>query len=35
MFMTLAATAVAVALFAIAAIVLVNEWSQLAERIPG
>jgi hypothetical protein len=35
MFMTLVATALAVALFAIAAIVLVNQWSQLADHIPG
>jgi hypothetical protein len=32
--MTLAATAVAVTLFAIAAIVLVNEWSQLTDSLP-
>ena len=35
MFTTIAATAVALAVFAIAALVLVEEWSQLAAHIPG
>ena len=35
MFTTVAATAVALAVFAIAAIVLVEQWSQLASHIPG
>lgn len=35
MFTTVAATAVAPAVFAIAAIVLVEQWSQLASHIPG
>jgi hypothetical protein len=35
MFTTIAATAVALAVFAIAAIVLVEQWSQLASHIPG
>jgi len=32
--LTIAATALVVTVFAIAAIVLVNEWSQLVEHLP-
>jgi len=32
--LTIAATALLVAVFAIAAVILVNEWSQWVERIP-
>jgi len=35
MFTTIAATALVLAVFAIAALVLVEEWSQLASHIPG
>jgi hypothetical protein len=35
MLTTIAATAVALAVFAIAAIVLVEQWSRLASHIPG
>jgi hypothetical protein len=35
MFTTIAATALALAVFAIAALVLVNQWSELAAHIPG
>jgi hypothetical protein len=33
--LTIAATALAVVIFAIAAIILVNEWSQLVDHIPA
>jgi hypothetical protein len=33
--LTIAATAFAVAIFAIAAVILVNEWSQLVDHIPA
>ena len=35
MFTTIAATAVALAVFTIAALVIVQQWSQLASHIPG
>ena len=35
MLTTIAATALAFAVFTIAALVLVNEWSKLASHIPG
>jgi len=33
--LTIAATAFLIAVFAIAAIILVNEWSQLVDHIPA
>jgi hypothetical protein len=33
--LTIAATAFAVVLFAVAAFLIVNEWSQLVDRIPA
>lgn len=35
MFTTIAATALVLAVFTIAALVLVEQWSQLASHIPG